>query len=108
MRERYMGEKDVSEKILEDYNDVFSDIINGLVFKGEQVVQPEELRNSAVHSQYKADDNKLHELERDVTKHWVGHAAELAIASFENETKAENGCPSGYWGMMGLHTGASC
>ena len=65
-----MGEKDVSEKILEDYNDVFSDIINGLVFKGEQIVQPEALRNSAVHSQYKADDNKLHELERDVTKHW--------------------------------------
>ena len=96
-----MGEKDVSEKILEDYNDVFSDIINGLVFKGEQVVQPEELRNSAVHSQYKADDNKLHELERDVTKHWVGHAAELAIAGFENETKAEKWMPFRVFGYDG-------
>ena len=27
-----MGEKDITEKILEDYNDVFADIINGLVF----------------------------------------------------------------------------
>ena len=96
-----MGEKDVSEKILEDYNDVFSDIINGLVFKGEQVVKPEELRNSAVHSQYKADDNKLHELERDVTKHWVGHAAELAIAGFENETKAEKWMPFRVFGYDG-------
>ena len=96
-----MGEKDVSEKILEDYNDVFSDIINGLVFKGEQVIKPEELRNSAVHSQYKADDSKLHELERDVTKHWVGHSAELAIAGFENETKAEKWMPFRVFGYDG-------
>ncbi len=27
-----MGEKDITEKILEDHNDVFADIINGLVF----------------------------------------------------------------------------
>lgn len=27
-----MGEKDMSEKILEDYNDVFSDIVNVLLF----------------------------------------------------------------------------
>ena len=102
-----MGEKDVSEKILEDYNDVFSDIINGLVFKGEQVVKPEELRNSAVHSQYKADDNKLHELERDVTKHWVGHAAELALRVLKMRQKQKNGCHFGYLGMTGLHIGAS-
>jgi len=31
-----MGEKDITEKILEDHNDVFADIINGLVFAGEQ------------------------------------------------------------------------
>lgn len=30
-----MGEKDITEKILEDYNDVFADIINGLLFQGE-------------------------------------------------------------------------
>ena len=29
-----MGEKDITEKILEDYNDVFADIINGLLFQG--------------------------------------------------------------------------
>ena len=26
-----MGEKDITEKILEDHNDVFADIINGLI-----------------------------------------------------------------------------
>ena len=30
-----MGQKDITEKPMEDYNDVFADIINGLIFKGE-------------------------------------------------------------------------
>ena len=33
-----MAEKDVTEKILESYNDVFSDIVNVLLFKGKQVL----------------------------------------------------------------------
>lgn len=66
-----MGEKDLTEKILEDYNDVFADIINAFVFEGKDVVHPNSLRNSSVHSQYKASDQKLHELERDVAKYWM-------------------------------------
>ncbi len=34
-----MADKDLAEKTLEQYNDVFADIINGLVFDGEQIVQ---------------------------------------------------------------------
>ena len=33
-----MAEKDASEKILESYNDVFSDIVNVLLFNGKQVL----------------------------------------------------------------------
>ncbi len=33
-----MSEKDITEKILADYNDVFADIVNVLLFNGEQVV----------------------------------------------------------------------
>ena len=36
-----MGQKDITEKLLEDYNDVFADIINGLIFKGEQRILPD-------------------------------------------------------------------
>lgn len=54
-----MGEKDITEKILEDHNDVFADIINGLIFAGEQRILPESLENTAVHSQYKADTEHL-------------------------------------------------
>ena len=38
-----MGQKDLSEKILEDYNDVFADIINGLIFRGEQRINPDDI-----------------------------------------------------------------
>ena len=41
-----MGTKDATEKILADYNDVFADIINALIFKGEQKVKPEFLWKS--------------------------------------------------------------
>ena len=33
-----MAQKDTSEKILESYNDVFSDIVNVLLFNGKQVL----------------------------------------------------------------------
>ena len=33
-----MGAKDITEKILADFNDVFADIINGVLFDGKQVV----------------------------------------------------------------------
>ena len=58
-----MGQKDITEKVLEDYNDVFADIINGLLFGGEQEIKPEDLENTTVHAQYKAEDDKVHELD---------------------------------------------
>jgi len=33
-----VAEKDASEKTLESYNDVFSDIVNVLLFNGKQVL----------------------------------------------------------------------
>ena len=51
-----MAEKDVTEKILESYNDVFSDIVNVLLFGGKEVVAPDELEDQAPRAYYKADD----------------------------------------------------
>ena len=41
-----MREKDKSEKYLENYNDVFADIVNHLLFKKE-LIQPESLENGS-------------------------------------------------------------
>lgn len=88
-----MGQKDITEKILEDYNDVFADIINGLIFKGERQILPESLENTQVHSQYKAEDRKVHELERDVIKYWKDKEVELAICGIENQSNVKKYMP---------------
>ena len=45
-----MAQKDTSEKILESYNDVFSDIVNVLLFNGKQVLLADELEDQAPRS----------------------------------------------------------
>ena len=47
-----MAEKDASEKILESYNDVFSDIVNVLLFNGKQVLGADELEDQAPRTYY--------------------------------------------------------
>ena len=89
-----MGEKDITEKILEDYNDVFADIINGLLFDGVQEIKPEALENTNVHAQYKAEDDKVHELERDIAKYWKDEKVELAICGIENQSIVEKNMPT--------------
>ena len=88
-----MGQKDITEKVLEDYNDVFADIINGLLFGGEQEIKPEDLENTTVHAQYKAEDGKVHELERDIAKYWKDEKVELAICGIENQSSVEKNMP---------------
>ena len=50
-----MAQKGTSEKILESYNDVFSDIVNVLLFNGKQVLLADELEDQAPRSYYKVD-----------------------------------------------------
>jgi hypothetical protein len=88
-----MAEKDMTEKILEDYNDVFADIMNVLVFHGERRVAPSSLHKTDVRSMYKADDSKLHEQERDIAKLWQNGNIQLAICGIENQTKSERLMP---------------
>lgn len=88
-----MGSKDISEKILEDYNDVFADIVNNLLFDGEQLVQQKDLENSKDKSQYKADDGVLHEQERDTMKFWKNSEVRIAVIGLENQTDIDADMP---------------
>ena len=97
-----MGQKDITEKVLEDYNDVFADIINGLLFGGEQEIKPEDLENTTVHAQYKAEDDKVHELERDIAKCWKDEKVELAICGIENQSTVEKNMPFRVIGYDGV------
>ncbi len=88
-----MGQKDIAEKNLEEFNDVFADIVNVLVFQGKRTIKPRELKPLRLRSQYKADDNKLHELERDHAKYWSKGQVKIAILGLENQTRSDPDMP---------------
>ncbi len=87
-----MAEKDISEKILESYNDVFADIVNVLLFDGEQVIHPDELEDQAPRSAYKAD-GKIREIERDVAKRWTKNNIRFACIGLENQSEPDPDMP---------------
>lgn len=84
-----MGSKDVTEKTLESFNDVFADIVNVLLFNGERIVQEDELADALPRSHYKAD-GKIREQERDTAKYWRKMNICIAMMGLENETKPNN------------------
>ena len=49
-----MGEKDIVEKNLEAWNDVFADIVNVLLFKGKRLVKEQDLEADTKDSMFKA------------------------------------------------------
>ena len=87
-----MAEKDMTEKKLEDFNDVFSDIVNVLLFNGQELVDEKDLAQANTMSIYKADD-KLHEQDRDVSKYWQNGTIKIAMLGIENQTKSEAKMP---------------
>ena len=65
-----MGEKDILEKKLLMFNDVFADFVNGIMFDGKDVVKEDELVDLSGWSHYKSDDSKHRFQDRDVVKLW--------------------------------------
>lgn len=95
-----MAEKDIAEKTLESYNDVFADIINVLLFQGRHLVKEEELEEKESRTVYKTD-GKLREIERDVIKQWKKEEICIACIGLENQTKADADMPLRVMGYDG-------
>ena len=87
-----MAEKDITEKNLEALNDVFADIVNVLLFKGEQVINEKDLEADTTKSMFKAD-GKIHEQERDVSKFWKNGEIRISILGIENQTAQDLDMP---------------
>ena len=79
-----MKEKDITQKVLEDNNDIFADIVNVLLFDGKSEVEENELVNTTVYSQYKAEDGKVHEQERDIAKYWKRGCTDIVLYSLNS------------------------
>ena len=56
-----MGQKDLTEKLLEDYEDVFSDIFNELLFE-ENVIEKQYRKSDNIESVYKAEIGNYRDL----------------------------------------------
>ena len=80
-----MKEKDKKEKQLEEYAEVFSDIVNVLLFDGEEIIKPEDLLEKSPTSYYKGD-NMLFSQERDVVKYWAINGIEYGLIGIENQS----------------------
>ena len=81
-----MGEKDIQHKLLEDYNDVFTDIVDVLGFHGEKIVTEETLVQGPTVSVYKAQDGRNREQLRDVTKFDTKLGLVMMLLGLENQT----------------------
>ncbi len=90
--ETSMAEKDMTEKTLEAYNDVFADIVNVLLFGGRRLVGEDDLEDETPRSIYKAD-GEIHEEERDVAKRWKDCGVRIALFGIENQTEPERNMP---------------
>ena len=88
-----MAQADIAEKNFIALNDVFADIFNVLVFKGQRIMTEDSLSDQSPLSQYKSDDEVLHEQERDTFKLWRGHGVNLLLAGIENQTKPDKDMP---------------
>ena len=88
-----MGQKDITEKQLEDYNDVFADIYNVLVF-GKNVINEKYLQDGATESVYKDDSGLCRDQRRDVMKTYLDeYRMELAFIGIDNQTEVDKYIP---------------
>ena len=80
-----MNGKDITQKMLERYNDVFADIVNVLLFNGKKIVDEDELIDTPVDSALKID-GEIHSQDRDVAKYWKNSQINIALFGLENQT----------------------
>ena len=87
-----MAEKDITQKMLEQYNDVFMDIVNVLLFNGEMVVREDDLIDLPTNSSKKIG-RKINYQDRDVAKYWQGNKINIAMLGLENQTNPDKLMP---------------
>lgn len=83
-----MGQKDLTEKNLEYYPDVFADIINALLYEGNPIVSAVELQPAPTETLYYSQQGKLRNQFHDVSKFVTKQGIVQVQYTLENETKA--------------------
>lgn len=91
--EETMGQLDLATKRLISYTDVFSDIINAIVYNGEQVLSEEYLRPYYADDSVSKDGGKLRGVYRDSCMEDIRDGIRYAIWGIENQNKIDYTMP---------------
>lgn len=89
-----MGRKDLSQKYLLEKDDVFADIINVLLGKGEKLVDARYLESKKTDSvYYDGERDELKEMHRDICKKNTEDGQSYVIWGIENQDKIDYSMP---------------
>lgn len=83
-----MAQKDLTEKNLEFYPDVFADLINVLLYKGRPILDPEALQPAPTETLYPGYAEHFRNQFQDVSKFEMNDNTIKIQYTIENETKA--------------------
>ncbi|MGN0432146.1 MAG: hypothetical protein ACI4EQ_07295 [Lachnospiraceae bacterium] len=98
-----MGQKDLSQKHLETYPDVFADTVNALLYRGKRVVCAEELQEAPTETLYRSKYGRLRNQFHDVSKYVVRQGIVQAQYTLENEMSVKRNTvlrKAGYGGAI--------
>ena len=84
-----MAQKDLTQKNLEAYLDVFADALNALYHGGRRVIREEELQPAPTESFYPAENCSLKNQFQDVSMYLVRNGQVKMRYMLENQTKVE-------------------
>ena len=95
-----MAEKDITEKLLTDIDEVFADIYNNLCFKGDNIIKPDDLSNASVTTAFISND-VTRGLISDVSKIYKNSNLTLALLNIENQSTEDSDMPFRIIGYKG-------
>ena len=87
-----MAEKDITEKLLTDIDEVFADIYNNLCFNGENIIKPDDLSSASVTTAFISND-VTRGLISDVSKIYKNSNLTLALLNIENQSTEDSDMP---------------
>lgn len=98
-----MGKKDLTQKILESFPDVFADCVNALLYGGDKHLQADTLQPAPTETTYPDNDNELHNQFQDISKYELHNGRIKAQYTIENQTSPDKKMPlrkAGYNGAI--------
>ena len=84
-----MGQKDLTQKTLESYPDVFADCVNALLYRGNPYLQAENLLPAPTETTYPDNADELHNQFQDVSKYEMQDGNIKTQYTIENQSEPD-------------------